>query len=278
MKKPFILFILLSLLSSIWAADNKKGVYVARFYVDYKNIDNYLANVGNISINNYLSLENNKNKDITFHIHHSGFKQNSSNTREIQVEESVYNLNFYTDFSSTVYSVRIDESIYSYNLKNINIKPYKDNLGKGDFKIIIKNTFTGNTTSKTFTIDYNLEIRPKEIKCDSIEKTDNENLLLYEKPICIQATKGFPKEVYKWRYSYKNANGVTIEGNFTPFKTEDNGATIYVKGSDFLSESQFNELVESQNGITIIPDGANEYNLKSATIIQYTIKGRFMSR
>ena len=260
MKKPFILFILLSLLSSIWAADNKKGVYVARFYVDYKNIDNYLANVGNISINNYLSLENNKNKDITFHIHHSGFKQNSSNTREIQVEESVYNLNFYTDFSSTVYSVRIDESIYSYNLKNINIKPYKDNLGKGDFKIIIKNTFTGNTTSKTFTIDYNLEIRPKEIKCDSIEKTDNENLLLYEKPICIQATKGFPKEVYKWRYSYKNANGVTIEGNFTPFKTEDNGATIYVKGSDFLSESQFNELVESQNGITIIPDGANEYN------------------
>ena len=260
MKKPFILFILLSLLSSIWAADNKKGVYVARFYVDYKNIDNYLANVGNISINNYLSLENNKNKDITFHIHHSGFKQNSSNTREIQVEESVYNLNFYTDFSSTVHSVRIDESIYSYNLKNINIKPYKDNLGKGDFKIYIKNTFTGNTTSKTFTIDYNLEIRPKEIKCDSIEKTDNENLLLYEKPICIQATKGFPKEVYKWRYSYKNANGVTIEGNFTPFKTEDNGATIYVKGSDFLSESQFNELVESQNGITIIPDGANGYN------------------
>ena len=260
MKKPFILFILLSLLSSIWAADNKKGVYVARFYVDYKNIDNYLASVGNISINNYLSLENNKNKDITFHIHHSGFKQNSSNTREIQVEESVYNLNFYTDFSSTVYSVMIDESIYSYNLKNINIKPYNDNLGKGNFKIYIKNTFTGNTTSKTFTIDYNLEIRPKEIKCDSIEKTDNENLLLYEEPICIQATKGFPKEVYKWRYSYKNGQGVPIEGDLYPYKTEDNGATIYVKGSDFLSESQFNELVESQNGITIIPDGANEYN------------------
>ena len=115
-------------------------------------------------------------------------------------------------------------------------------IGKGNFKIYIKNTFTGNTTSKTFTIYYNLEIRPKEIKCDSIEKTDNENLLLYEEPICIQATKGFPKDVYKWRYSYKNANGVTIEGNLYPYKTEDNGATIYVKGSDFLSESAFHDI------------------------------------
>lgn len=232
------------------------GMYIATFSVDYKNIDSYLASVGNISIKHYLSLANNKNKDITFYIHHSGFKQNSYYTREIPIEESVYNLNFYTDFSSTVYSVRIDESIYSHNLKNINIKPYNDNLGKGNFKIYIKNTFIGNTTSKTFTIDYNLEIRPKEIKC----RISDEIKLLYEDTICIRATKGFPKEIYKWRYSYKNTQGKSIEGTLIPYKIEDNGATIYVKGSDFLSESDFYDLVYSQESITIAPDGTSDYN------------------
>ena len=260
MKKILTILIFLHISHLLWAADNEKGVYVARFSVEYKNVDYELRNNSKAEIWNYLELTNRNNKSITFQIFNTSFPEYSYCEKEINIKEDNFEVKFYADISGKENSVRVEKMEYYQNIKYINIKPFMSTIGKGNFKIYIKNTFTGNTTSKTFTIDYNLEIRPKEIKCDSIEKTDNENLLLYEEPICIQATKGFPKEVYKWRYSYKNANGVTIEGNFTPFKTEDNGATIYVKGSDFLSESQFNELVESQNGITIIPDGANGYN------------------
>ena len=260
MKKILTILIFLHISHLLWAADIEKGVYVAKFSVEYKNVDYELRNNSKAEIWNYLELTNRNNKSITFQIFNTSFPEYSYCEKEINIKEDNFEVKFYADISGKENSVRVEKMEYYQNIKYINIKPFMSTIGKGNFKIYIKNTFTGNTTSKTFTIYYNLEIRPKEIKCDSIEKTDNENLLLYEKPICIQATKGFPKEVYKWRYSYKNANGVTIEGNFTPFKTEDNGATIYVKGSDFLSESQFNELVESQNGITIIPDGANEYN------------------
>ena len=259
MKKPFILFILLSLLSSIWAADIEKGVYVAKFSVEYKNVDYELRNNSKAEIWNYLELTNRNNKSITFQIFNTSFPEYSYCEKEINIKEDNFGVKFYANIYGKENSVRVEDMEYSQNIKYINIKPFMSTIGKGNFKICIKNTFTGNTTSKTFTIDYNLEIRPKEIKCDSIEKTDNENLLLYEEPICIQATKGFPKEVYKWRYSYKDAQGKPKKGVFTPFKTEDNGATIYVKGSDFLSESQFNQLVETQEGITISPDGADGY-------------------
>lgn len=260
MKKIFTILILLHLSHLLWAADNEKGVYVARFSVEYKNVDYELRNNSKAEIWNYLELTNRNNKSITFQIFNTSFPEYSYCEKEINIKEDNFDVKFYANISGKENSVRVEKMEYSQKIKYINIKPFMSTIGKGNFKIYIKNTFTGITTSKTFTIDYNLEIRPKEIKCDSIEKTDNENLLLYDEPICIQATKGFPKDVYKWRYSYKNANGVTIEGNFTPFKTEDNGATIYVKGSDFLSVSTFHDLVYREEAISIIPDGAEEYN------------------
>ena len=260
MKKILTILIFLHISHLLWAADNEKGVYVARFSVEYKNVDYELRNNSKAEIWNYLELTNRNNKSITFQIFNTSFPEYSYCEKEINIKEDNFEVKFYADISGKENSVRVEKMEYYQNIKYINIKPFMSTIGKGNFKIYIKNTFTGNTTSKTFTIDYNLEIRPKEIKCDSIEKTDNENLLLYEEPICIQATKGFPKEVYKWRYSYKNANGVTIEGNLYPYKTEDNGATIYVKGSDFLSVSTFHDLVYREEAISIIPDGAEEYN------------------
>lgn len=112
-----------------------------------------------------------------------------------------------------------------------------------------------NYTTTSFYVDYSLIIQPL-----NVEILKSEQFLLYDEPICIQATKGFAKDVYQWRYSYKNTNGVTIEGIFTPYKTEDNGATIYVKGSDFLSVSTFHDLVYREEAISIIPDGADGYN------------------
>ena len=260
MKKILTILILLHLSHLLWAADIEKGVYVAKFSVEYKNVDYELRNNSKAEIWNYLELTNRNNKSITFQIFNTSFPEYSYCEKEINIKEDNFGVKFYANIYGKENSVRVEDMEYSQNIKYINIKPFMSTIGKGNFKIYIKNTFTGITTSKTFTIDYNLEIRPKEIKCDSIEKTDDENLLLYEEPICIQATKGFPKDVYKWRYSYKNANGVTIEGNFTPFKTEDNGATIYVKGSDFLSVSTFHDLVYREEAISIIPDGAEEYN------------------
>lgn len=260
MKKILTILIFLHISHLLWAADNEKGVYVARFSVEYKNVDYELRNNSKAEIWNYLELTNRNNKSITFQIFNTSFPEYSYCEKEINIKEDNFGVKFYANISGKENSVRVEKMEYSQKIKYINIKPFMSTIGKGNFKIYIKNTFTGITTSKTFTIDYNLEIRPKEIKCDSIEKIDNENLLLYDEPICIQATKGFPKDVYKWRYSYKNANGVTIEGNFTPFKTEDNGATIYVKGSDFLSVSTFHDLVYREEAISIIPDGAEEYN------------------
>ena len=269
MKKISIIFILLSFSSFIWADNNEKGVYVAKFYIEYENVSSYLSNLGGINILHYLSLQKNNNKDINFNISHFGFKQNSYYTREIPIEESVYNLNFYTDIKGTANSVSIDENEYSYNVNHININPCNDNVGNGNFEIKIKNQFTGSQTYETFIINYHLEIRPKEIKC----RTSNERILLYEDTICIRATKGFPKDVYKWRFQYKNANGQTIKGNFTPSKTEDNGATIYVKGSDFLSVSDFHDLVYREENISIMPDGASEKNKPlSFTSVNLTAK------
>ena len=64
-----------------------------------------------------------------------------------------------------------------------------------------------------------------------------------------------------------------MEGNFTPFKKEDNGATIYVKGSDFLSVSDFHDLVYREENISIMPDGASENNKPlSFTSVNLTAK------
>lgn len=250
--KKILTFVIIFQSILTYASNTDEAIYTVNFYVKYSNIDNNFNKTSRI-IYNYLYLNNANNKNLGFTIT-SHIIQTTSSTYHISPQESKFKVNLESSISSNF--VEITNPTYKYNIKEIYIKPNKYDLGTGNFQGRFYNQYIGSGTFNLFRVSYHLEIRPERIKCS----TSDERELLYEDTICIRATKGFPKEVYKWRYSYKNANGVTIEGNFTPFKTEDNGATIYVKGSDFLNETQFNELVESQNGITIIPDGAEEYN------------------
>lgn len=106
-----------------------------------------------------------------------------------------------------------------------------------------------------YTVYSYLTIRPKALETIVTE----DPFLFYNTPVCIQATKGFPKEVYKWRYAYKNKKGKEVRGLLEPKRMVDNGATIYIDASEFMSEETFNYLVESQNTISISPDGAEGY-------------------
>ena len=245
MKK--ILFIIFILQISLLVYADDDALYALKFSYEYSNISDKF-NGKSYSINNVLRLKN-SNNDFEIFITKYGFYE-SSRTIYISPQNGQFNLEFSTYISSN--DVSISNCYYTPYIRTIRIEPNSFALGTGR----IEGRFNGSGTTVLCNTTYHLEIRPKEVKC----QTSNDRRLLYEEPICIKATKGFPKDVYKWRYSYKNAQGILIEGDFTPYKTEDNGATIYIKGSDFLSVSTFHDLVYREEAISIIPDGAEEYN------------------
>lgn len=143
--------------------------------------------------------------------------------------------------------------VYAHTIlsDDIVLKPGTVNIG--DCKVAMACVY--------YSVKSTLSIRPKSVTCSVVESDGmekNENTLLYNHETCIQATLGFPKEVYKWEYSYKQ-NNKTIKGQLTNIRTTNNGATIYVKAADFMSENDFKELVESQASISIKPSGATGY-------------------
>ena len=144
------------------------------------------------------------------------------------------------------------------NIKELVLKPGEYTLGYAQ----IYGSING-LRQCYFQTNYTLVIQPESVHClDTIyvnNKKPDYNYILFNDPVCIKATTGFPKEVYKWRYSYKTSKGINKSGTFEPYYCADNGATIYVKAADFMSEADFNDLVESQNAISIIPDGATGY-------------------
>jgi hypothetical protein len=78
-----------------------------------------------------------------------------------------------------------------------------------------------------FQATYSLMVQPSIVECQYVNESEhNFNFILFDDPICIKATTGFPKEVYKWRYSYSTSKGVTRSGTFEPYASSDNGATI----------------------------------------------------
>ncbi len=226
-----------------------QGEYIISFYAKSQVAS------GSISCSNYnnftygLLLEDEYSKE--YPLGTDGRLNTTSYTSKCSVSNKFKTLKIkYLDTNISLCSYSISNNTQN-NYKTLTLYPGKQDIGKKYVSVYdYNNSFNGSIN-----ITYHIEIIPDKINC----QTSDERKLLYEDTICIRATKGFSKEVYKWRYSYNNDQGILIEGSFTPFKTEDNGATIYVKGSDFLSETAFNKLVETQNGITIIPDGADRY-------------------
>ena len=214
------------------------GKYIFSFKTKIGNINDQ-----NINVSSYIKLKSPNNKEYTCSNNDTIHIYNTYKKFKVTKIETFGSVNNKTIIPG---NGNINNYINSY----FDFIPKKYDMG---YRIMQYNNYNYTTTS--FNIEYSITIQPLEVNIIT-----SENYLLYDEPICIQATKGFPKEVYKWRYLYLNANGDTIKGTFTPFKTEDNGATIYVKGSDFLSESAFHDLVYREEAISIIPDGAEEYN------------------
>ena len=265
--KNIIFILLISISISLFAntsSTDNIGSYAVIFSVKYKN-SNY--NFSSIKIKNNLCLDSNlnstscNNDQNEYHFTTEDFYTYHSKTDTSYISTKVKNCNIRISSygeGNYGYSYKVVGNITNkYN--RISILPMNKTIATGDIGAYYINE-GGTYNNVSIESEYNLEIRPLKIECTNIGTTSGETDLIYDEPICIKATKGFHTDVYKWRYSYKNAHGVLIEGDLTPYKTEDNGATIYIKGSDFLSVSTFHDLVYREEAISIIPDGADGYN------------------
>lgn len=269
MKRILLTLLIIGLSFTLFAntsdTDNV-GSYAVIFNVKYKNSQYNVPQ--DIKINSNLCLDSDLNRNyceddnkVYYLSTESTYRGNRTDTAYISTNIKYCNVRLESYGANN--SGRISYDIEGYITKKyerISILPMNKIIATGNIQGAYRDT-PGSYNSIYFHADYNLEIRPLEIECTNLGTTSGEKDLLYDDPICIQATKGFPKEVYKWKYLYLNANGDTIKGTFTPFKTEDNGATIYVKGSDFLSESTFYDLVYNDEPITISPNGGTDVNI-----------------
>ena len=270
MKKLYIIFFELLLTINLLAnnADNMDdGEYVVTFYTTYSEINPYFPTETDIT--SHLCLNSDLNSTtceygFSYEKFPGEFHCNTLSRVHKVISDTCHiplAIKYCKVFTSATPNISYNSyitEIHSSNdnkVKQITLYPNYYYLGEEAINGKIKNSVFPDLSQKLFKAKYNVELHPFNITC----KASNDKKLLYEDTICIKATKGFPKETYKWRYSYKDAQGKHRKGVFTPYKTEDNGATIYVKGSDFLSESTFYDLVYLDETITITPDGGEGY-------------------
>ena len=254
MKKLILLFIAIFIVCFIYATD-QIGSYHVSFDVNYSNKSTQILQLKHIYSYAYMSTDNYK---YDFTTYNAGFTEETIN--EALIPDSIStkcSIRFFT-YAEALHEVYANSKAIT---TNIEFKPGKIHLGRSEVQGKCNNVYSPlyGQNIKYFDANYYIQIQPDRIKCKKINTNGDTIYIHYDEPIRIEATKGFPKETYKWRYSYKDAQGKHRKGVFTPFKTEDNGATIYVKGSDFLSESTFYDLVYLDETITITPDGAEGY-------------------
>lgn len=264
--KNYIAILLWILCNSILLANNnneqpKSGDYCTTFCVEYSNKN---ANFpSNANIESCLCFGPKSDSYLYDRCTNSWYTNSIlsdtcliANSNKIMyvgnVGTTTYNASGFSNGTSTLKT----------NTKQFTCSPGKHAIATADIKGRSTSPNYGNGTEITlFQANYSLIIQPLLVDCQYIEEDEvNYSYILYNDPVCIKATTGFPKEVYKWRYSYKTSKGVTKSGTFEPYDSSDNGATIYVKASDFMSEADFKDLLDSQNSITITPAGATGYN------------------
>lgn len=253
MKRLALIYIILHLALSLFGENNKVDAkYVVTFYAKYSDFHNECPS--HIKIENHLcldkDLESNSCNPEEFTLTTSG---ESEDTCDISIDITKCLIRLGTYISEYGNNISDIENPITYVNTIIPIKPCDSHRIATGF---IRSRISNSDKKTLFKVDYYLDIKPKEIEYIVNEDSNEDDVILYDETTRISATKGFPNDVYKWEYSYLDAKGTPRTGVLKPFKTEDNGATIYVKGSDFLSETQFNELVETQNGITINIDKA----------------------
>lgn len=260
MKRITLIFIICSFHLILFSQSNKEqntGQYVVTFNVKQENKFNTLPSKLNITSNVRLISSVNT---YDFVINRESFAQNNSEIYYIKPNLSSYSINnLGTQTRGESGGMYVGTPIVTYHINKLILKPGEYSLGYSQ----IYGSING-LRQCYFKANYSLIIQPEVINClDTIydnNKKAEYNFILFNNPVCIKATTGFPKEVYKWRYSYKTSKGVNCSGTFEPYNSSDNGATIYVKASDFMSQETFEDLLESQNPITITPDGATGYN------------------
>ena len=261
MKRKNLIFNILLLICTIFICPTiiaDDGQYVISFYAVNESLNGSINCTWNKLLTHEFSLSCN-NKTFTFYKENNriGFATNvetclvSNKSQKLKINSLYTKINICDHFEEL-------DSKKTLRLNYLDLYPqlYKFTDESNSFNY--NNGYSGiyNASMK---ITYYIEIRPSEVKCTNIGTTSGETDLIYDEPIRIQATKGFHPDVYKWRYSFTDADGFPVNGYLTPYKTEDNGATIYVRGSDFLSKSTFNHLVETQRPISISLDDKESY-------------------
>ena len=257
MRRIVLIFLICSFpLLMFSQKENKQGMaqYTVTFNVKQENKHSNLPSKFRDIISR-VTLESSTNT-YDFVISRSSYSQNNSETYYIKPSSSSYSIsNLGTETYGESYGTYEGVPYVTYNINKLVLKPGEYTLGYAQIYGYINGMY-----QRYFQATYTLTAQPSMVECQYIkESEDKYNFILFNDPVCIKATTGFPKEVYKWRYSYKTSKGINKSGTFEPYDSADNGATIYVKASDFMSEGDFNDLVETQNAIHISPDGATGY-------------------
>ncbi len=239
-------------------SQNENKQEIAQYIVTYNvKLENKHSNLPSKfrDIISRVTLESSTNT-YDFVINRSSYSQNNSETYYIKPSSLSYSIsNLGTETHGESYGSYEGVPYVTYNINKLVLKPGEYTLGYAQIYGYINGMY-----QRYFQATYSLMVQPSIVECQYVNESEhNYNFILFNDPVCIKATTGFPKEVYKWRYSYSTSKGVTKSGTFEPYDSADNGATIYVMASDFMSEADFNDLVESQKAIHISPDGATGY-------------------
>lgn len=212
------------------------GKYVISLYTTdncstanyYKYINSSLEIKENNNAKHIISYDTDNNK-VTAEIN------NKFATIEIVNHQTTANINSYNTYEA-------EDNI----VKKINLTPGEHCLGEKTIRYL-----TNNTTF-FFKVKYYVSIQPLEIKATN----ELGQSIIYDKELCINTTKGFPLDCYKWSYYILDKNSKIIKYSTPINKTQLVDSKFYIKGSDIMKEEEFIRGVEEDWSIIFTPNNA----------------------